>query len=110
MPRNLNRRIEVAFPVLEPALKKRIVEDILPIEFSDNSFAWTLGADGEYAPCTPGDESAMRAQATFMRMTRNRAQTVRKSVRPELNRDAERFSPAVRAAEAQQRRQRQESN
>ncbi len=110
MPRNLNRRIEVAFPVLEPALKKRIVEDIMPIEFSDNTYAWTLGADGEYSPCSPGEDTAMRAQATFMRMTRNRAQIVRKSVRPELNSDAERFSPAVRAAAAQQRRQRQESN
>lgn len=108
MPRNLNRRIEVAFPVLDPGLKKRIIDDILPVEMGDNTFAWSLDADGEYRPLTPGEQPAMRAQTTLMRMTRHRAHAVRKSVRPELSGKTERLSPAVRASAAQQRRQLQD--
>ena len=108
MPRNLNRRIEVAFPVLDPAIKKRIIEDIIPTELADNTFAWTLDADGRYTLRTAGDATPVRAQATFVRLTRKRAHAVRKAVRPELTGKMERLSPALRAAAAQQRRQRQE--
>lgn len=106
MPRNLNRRIEVAFPVLDPSLAKRIVQDILPVEFEDNHFAWEMGPGGEYTLRTPGDETPVRAQATFMRATRRRAHSVRKSIRPEVTSAAARLSPALRAAAAQQRRRR----
>ena len=43
-----------------------------------------------------------------VRLTRKRAHSVRKAVRPELSGKLERLSPALRAAAAQQRRQRQE--
>ena len=108
MPRNLNRRIEVAFPVLDPAIQKRIVEDIIPVEMADNTFAWDQGPDGQYSLRSPGEAAAVRAQATFVRLTRKRAHSVRKAVRPELSGKLERLSPALRAAAAQQRRQRQE--
>ncbi len=53
MGRNLFRRIEVAFPVLDPELKKRVVEEGLKPYLADNVAAWELGADGEYVPVKP---------------------------------------------------------
>jgi polyphosphate kinase len=46
MGRNLFRRIEVAFPVREPALRKRVIDEGLAAYLDDNCDAWTLGADG----------------------------------------------------------------
>jgi polyphosphate kinase len=48
MGRNLFRRIEVAFPVLDPALKARVIGEGLVPYLADNRDAWTLGADGSY--------------------------------------------------------------
>ena len=106
MPRNLNRRIEVAFPVLDPELKKRITDEILPLELRDDTFAWEQGSDGRYVAATPG-EAPVRAQLELMRLAKKRAAgPARTTVRPEVPTKPERLSPAVRAAEAQQRRRR----
>lgn len=48
MNRNLFRRIEVAFPVLDKALKKRVMTEGLDPYLKDNTNAWHLGADGNY--------------------------------------------------------------
>lgn len=48
MPRNLNNRVEVIFPVEQPALRARIVDEILAVELSDNVKARELLADGSY--------------------------------------------------------------
>jgi polyphosphate kinase len=48
MGRNLFRRIEVAFPVLDPELRKRVVDEGLDIYLNDNVDAWELGADGAW--------------------------------------------------------------
>jgi len=48
MGRNLFRRIEVAFPVLDPVLKTRIIKEGLDPYLADNQNAWVLSADGEY--------------------------------------------------------------
>ncbi|MDB5950139.1 MAG: ppk1 [Massilia sp.] len=48
MTRNLFRRIEVAFPVLDKALKKRVIAEGLNPYLKDNSNAWELHADGQY--------------------------------------------------------------
>lgn len=45
MPRNLDRRVEVAFPVLEPALQAQIRE-ILDIQLADSVKARVLLPDG----------------------------------------------------------------
>jgi polyphosphate kinase len=50
MGRNLFRRIEVAFPVLDPKLKRRVIEEGLRPYLEDTAEAWTLLASGEYAP------------------------------------------------------------
>ncbi|WLI90622.1 polyphosphate kinase 1 [Massilia sp. R2A-15] len=48
MSRNLFRRIEVAFPVLDKGLKKRVIEEGLNPYLKDNSNAWELEPDGRY--------------------------------------------------------------
>ncbi|MCA1323407.1 polyphosphate kinase 1 [Herbaspirillum sp. alder98] len=48
MNRNLFRRIEVAFPVLDKALKKRVINEGLNPYLKDNTNAWQLDANGQY--------------------------------------------------------------
>jgi len=47
MPRNLDRRVEAAAPVTDPALQQRLSE-VLDIELSDDCEAWHLGPDGTW--------------------------------------------------------------
>jgi len=49
MGRNLFRRIEVAFPVLDPALKARVIDEGLKPYLGDSRDAWELDADASYA-------------------------------------------------------------
>ncbi|MEF8699980.1 MAG: polyphosphate kinase 1 [Candidatus Accumulibacter sp. UW26] len=48
MERNFFRRIELAFPVLDRKLKRRVIAEGLQIYLTDNMLAWELGADGVY--------------------------------------------------------------
>lgn len=48
MSRNLFRRIEVAFPVLEKNLKKRVITEGLDPYLKDNQNSWILASDGSY--------------------------------------------------------------
>ena len=50
MGRNLFRRIEIAWPVLDPKLRKRVVDEGLTPYLEDTQDAWMLQADGEYRP------------------------------------------------------------
>jgi len=49
MNRNLFRRIEVAFPVLDKTLKNRIMNEGLMPYLKDNQNAWLLDASGTYS-------------------------------------------------------------
>ncbi|MBA3506083.1 MAG: polyphosphate kinase 1 [Betaproteobacteria bacterium] len=53
MGRNLFRRVEVAFPVCDPALRKRVVDEGLHAYLADNVDAWELRADGEWTKVEP---------------------------------------------------------
>jgi len=48
MDRNLLRRVEVAFPVLDARLKKRVLEEGLLEHLHDNASAWIMDAQGGY--------------------------------------------------------------
>jgi polyphosphate kinase len=48
MPRNLNRRIEILYPVLDPGIRKEIITTILPIHFRDTTKKRILTSDGSY--------------------------------------------------------------
>lgn len=47
MSRNLHRRVEVMFPVLDKKLKKDL-KNILDVYLNDNARAWILQSDGKY--------------------------------------------------------------
>ena len=48
MNRNLFRRIEIAFPVLDPQLKKRVIQEGLQPYLKDNYNSWELDSEGGY--------------------------------------------------------------
>ena len=48
MTRNLFRRIEVAFPVLDKTLKRRVIAEGLNTYLKENANAWELEPDGNY--------------------------------------------------------------
>jgi polyphosphate kinase len=48
MSRNLFRRIEVAFPVLDKTLKRRVINEGLNPYLKDNANAWELDSEGQY--------------------------------------------------------------
>jgi len=49
MERNFFRRIEACFPVLDPKLKRRVIKEGLRPYLADNSQAWDMDGDGEFA-------------------------------------------------------------
>ncbi|MCB1608042.1 MAG: RNA degradosome polyphosphate kinase, partial [Xanthomonadales bacterium] len=69
MERNLLRRVETCFPILDPELRARVFHEELEIYFSDNSQAWILAPDGSYQRLTPGDEPTASAQSTLLSAT-----------------------------------------
>jgi polyphosphate kinase len=74
MPRNLVRRVEVAFPIEDPALKKEIIEEILPAFLNDRIKARELQPDGTYVRLHPPEgEPASQAQLFFRQNSRNQA-------------------------------------
>ncbi len=50
MPRNIERRVEVIFPVEEPELRQNIVDNILRIYLRDTEKGHYLQPDGSYIP------------------------------------------------------------
>lgn len=50
MNRNMLRRVELAWPVTDPSLRQRIIEECIDCYLADNKDAWLLQADGTYAP------------------------------------------------------------
>ena len=53
MPRNLDRRVEILFPVQQPRLVRQLRDDVLGIYLADNVKARRLQADGTYSRVVP---------------------------------------------------------
>jgi polyphosphate kinase len=67
MPRNFFRRIEVLFPIEEPAMRTRIIDQILGAQLADTAKAWLLGPDAVYSRPAAARESDRRSsQVDFM--------------------------------------------
>ena len=67
MPRNFVRRVEIMVPVEDPALKTRLISEILAIKLADNVKASQLRPDGTYVRLRPGEgEPAVRSQVRFL--------------------------------------------
>lgn len=66
MSRNFFRRIETAFPILEPELKRRVIQETLELYLADNHQAWSLQSDGSYVRLEAGTEEPRPAQRALM--------------------------------------------
>ena len=69
LERNLLRRVEIGFPIVDPELAARVKEESLDNYLLDNLNAWELRADGTYAPLRPED-GAMPHSAQSMLLAR----------------------------------------
>jgi len=65
MNRNMLRRIEIAWPITDPQLRQRIIDECLVAALHDERDAWLLSADGHYqraAEGGPGMQDALMAR------------------------------------------------
>ena len=53
MPRNLDRRVELLFPVTDPTIRESLKNDILDLQVLDNAKNWKLESTGEYKKIKP---------------------------------------------------------
>jgi len=90
MTRNLYERCEVVFPVVDPALKRRLREEILDAYLHDNLKARLMNPDGSYERA-PQSIPALGAQQYLMELSR--------SPEKRLTRDK---SPAVESTPAEE--------
>jgi polyphosphate kinase len=74
MARNFIRRVEVAFPIEDPTLCARLVDELLATHLSDNVKARILMPDGRYERVQPGmhgtPAAPVRSQERFMSLAR----------------------------------------
>jgi polyphosphate kinase len=69
MLRNLSRRVEVIFPVRDPALVRYLREVVLAVYLADNVRARRMRSDGGYDRARPADgEPAVDAQARLLQL------------------------------------------
>jgi polyphosphate kinase len=67
MERNLMRRVETCFPILDPKLAERVYEEELANYLADNLQAWTLLEDGSYQQVSPAEgEMPYSAQGALL--------------------------------------------
>ncbi len=66
MDRNVFRRVEIAYPILDPESKARLIGD-LDLYLSDNTNAWQLLPDGSYRRLSPrADERPLSAHDSLL--------------------------------------------
>ena len=65
MQRNLSKRLELMFPVIDPNQRRRLIE-AFEVYFADNVKAWRLSSDGTYQRVARKGPR-VRAQQTFYR-------------------------------------------
>ena len=77
MPRNLDRRVEIVFPVEDEEIKKEI-KHILDVEFKDNVKAHILQPDGTYEKMNRRGKAKVNSQMIFCQEAEDKAKAVKK--------------------------------
>ncbi|PJF39525.1 MAG: RNA degradosome polyphosphate kinase, partial [Phototrophicales bacterium] len=68
MDRNLNRRVEVLFPIENPSIRQEILDSILRVQLADNVRARVLQPDGRWVRLMPSaDERPLDSQEWAMK-------------------------------------------
>jgi polyphosphate kinase len=74
MDRNLLKRVEECYPVENPELKTRVIEQGLKLYLEDNTQAWVLDNEGNYTCLSPeGDAEPISAQQTLLQLLAEKA-------------------------------------
>lgn len=73
MPRNLDKRVEIVFPVEDPRLKEE-VKHILRIQLADNVKAHILQPDGTYEKIDKRGKQLVNSQEYFCQEAHNKAE------------------------------------
>jgi polyphosphate kinase len=72
MPRNLDRRVEVLFPIQDENMIHRIHDDILKVYMKDNVKARRMCPDGDFECVIPGEkDQPVNSQAWFIKQREN---------------------------------------
>ena len=72
-PRNINRRVEVIFPVEKPALMRHLRDKVLATYLADNVQARVMNPDGSYTRIVPPEGAKnLNSQAWFLKHARKR--------------------------------------
>jgi polyphosphate kinase len=66
MGRNFFGRVEVCFPVLDPVLRQRVIDEALQPYLDDNTDAWDMDGDGRYRRAVPGAAKPVSAQRELL--------------------------------------------
>ena len=66
MPRNLDRRVEVLFPVENPVIRDTLVTKILPVQLNDTVKLRYMQADATYQRCLPVPGTGLLNAQTWM--------------------------------------------
>ncbi len=66
MPRNLDRRVEILTPVLNPTVHTQVLEQIMMTNLSDNQQSYQMQQDGTYTRVPPNDAEIINAHGYFM--------------------------------------------
>lgn len=66
MDRNLFQRVETCFPILDPALRKRVIDEGLKTYLNDNTMAWNLQSDGVWTRAEAGTAVPKLAQQILL--------------------------------------------
>ena len=66
MTRNLSQRVETCFPILNDALRARVLEEGLYPYLADNAQAWELNAKGEYERLMQNGDEPLSAQRALL--------------------------------------------
>jgi len=68
MPRNLNQRVEVIFPIQDPSLIRHLRDDVLATYLSDNIKARIMQSDGTYIRAPKSDKTEpVYSQKAFLK-------------------------------------------
>jgi len=86
MPRNFLRRVELAFPVENPALRDNLINEVLPRFLNDRVKSRELQPDGSYRRLKPeGPETRAQAQWHFRERSRERAKKLGRKKTPPVD-------------------------
>lgn len=90
MPRNLERRVEILFPVLNAELKEKVLH-VLDVQLNDTQKAQFLQADGSYHKLEKQGKELCNAQEEFCKeymalaSIKEKAEQQARTFKPEVN-------------------------